>query len=173
MPASQDTLKPLIHLIVVPPGLLSQWTLELHRNLRSRSYRILPYTGVCRVKNRETFFKVLDSDPVETILLVSNLALVSDARTVLKWPTRINKQSEFDILNMGTLVNPALRNNNLFGPKREYGIVVIDEGHGCRTRGPYRMSTATLFARARMAIVMTATPIITSPMVSDPLAIDA
>lgn len=127
MPASQDTLKPLVHLIVVPPGLLAQWMLELHRNLQLRAYWILPYTGVWKANNREPFFRVLDSNWVETILLVSSLALVSDACTVLK-PSCINKQMEFDILLMAMLVDPMLKNNNFFGPNRKFDIVIINKG---------------------------------------------
>ncbi|KAH9848945.1 hypothetical protein C2E23DRAFT_687749, partial [Lenzites betulinus] len=37
---SEDT-----HLFVVPPGLMHQWIMELHRYLKHGSFSILPYTG--------------------------------------------------------------------------------------------------------------------------------
>ncbi|KAI0682837.1 hypothetical protein C8T65DRAFT_537446, partial [Cerioporus squamosus] len=45
MSAGKEPLPDRPHVIVVPPGLVSQWQMELHRFLPPRSFMILPYLG--------------------------------------------------------------------------------------------------------------------------------
>ncbi len=57
----KDALTADTHVIVVPPGLMDQWTLELHRYLQHGSFCVLPYTGNCTVQNRTPFWQEYDA----------------------------------------------------------------------------------------------------------------
>ncbi|KAH9846753.1 hypothetical protein C2E23DRAFT_743355, partial [Lenzites betulinus] len=61
--------------------------------------------------------------------------------------------------------DPAVRNITMWGRDRRYGVVVMDEAHYARKAGHTQIVCAELSKRARLTLCMTATPIVTSPMV--------
>ncbi|KAI0819172.1 hypothetical protein BC628DRAFT_1333653, partial [Trametes gibbosa] len=83
-------------------------------------------------------------------------ALRSDAEAFFRMPDRAKKTYDTELVTKLTL----------FSEQRVYGLVVFDEVHSVRTAGIAQSSCAELRRISRQAIALTATPIVTSPMVS-------
>ena len=66
------------HLVVVPPGLVSQWTQECHRYLKKGSFDILPYTGTCTEANRVSFWE-LYKRRTENTAACSNVIIIASS----------------------------------------------------------------------------------------------
>ena len=90
--------------------------------------------------------------------------MASDTKTV--WPPKTRKACEFNPLNERSQKRLA---NTVFA--REWLICAIDEAHAARKVNQLYMATFQLRVRSRIAIAVTATPIITSLMASCFLAI--
>ncbi len=167
MKAGNDPLKRKPHVIVLPPGLVIQWELELHRFLVPRSYTILPYQGKWSPKNREAFWQLVDASESPVIILAAHAAVLDDAQNVLKVPTSLKMKDMFTELARSTKagVEDKLR-STLFDPARSYGVVIVDEVHAFRKKNPRRLVISALIAKGRYTIGITATPIITDPSVS-------
>lgn len=78
----------------------------------------------------------------------------------------------FQPVSKGTRPKPknscpeSIVHNTLFSEGRKYGVFVVDEAHYARTNNKLRAGCVELQALARFTVAMTATPIMTSPMVS-------
>ncbi|KAH9851664.1 hypothetical protein C2E23DRAFT_732763, partial [Lenzites betulinus] len=59
----------------------------------------------------------------------------------------------------------GLVDNTLFSPKQRYAIFICDEAHYGRTFNKLRIACVELTARSRMTVALTATPVMTGPMV--------
>ncbi|KAI9057595.1 hypothetical protein FKP32DRAFT_1583634 [Trametes sanguinea] len=81
-----------------------------------------------------------------------------------KPPTTFDKP-----LRRATSIDPNLRDITIFS--REVGVIIFDEAHYVRRPGPAQASAAELSRDAIFAMAMTATPIVTSPMVSISLSL--
>ncbi|KAI9056739.1 hypothetical protein FKP32DRAFT_1585261 [Trametes sanguinea] len=81
------------------------------------------------------------------------------------YPTRFHKPpTSFDTpTRESRSIDQALRKITIYS--RQFGVVIFDEAHTARKAGPVQISTAELSRRSILAMVMTATPIVTSPMV--------
>ena len=66
------------HLVVVPPGLVSQWTQESHRYLKKGSFDVLPYTGTCTEANRVPFWELFKRR-VESAGNGSNIIIIASS----------------------------------------------------------------------------------------------
>ena len=56
----------------------------------------------------------------------------------------------------------------LFSPLRRWGVLVLDEAHYVRTVSKFHWAATELRHAAAATVAMTATPVMTSPMVSLP-----
>lgn len=168
MSAGKEPLPDRPHVIVVPPGLVSQWQMELHRFLPPRSFMILPYLGQCNEKNRKSTWDLVSSTQAPKILLVAHSAVLDDGKTVLNTPAKLNRQNEFTELGLKKGAAQGKQKFTLFNPAIKYGVVIVDEIHTYRGRPVKRLYLSALVANAFNAIGMSATPIITSPMVRSP-----
>ncbi|KAI9069499.1 hypothetical protein FKP32DRAFT_1559595 [Trametes sanguinea] len=163
-PRGSEILPRRAHLVVCTPNLVDQWTAELHRYLEFGMFTILPYLGTCSTDRRAPFWKAVDAIPPEStvIILTTYSALKSDGQIFFKMPDK--PPTSFDAPTRETRsIDPALRKITVYS--RQFGVVIFDEAHTARKAGPTQISAAELSRRSMMAMVMTATPIVTSPMV--------
>ncbi len=154
------------HVVVLPPGLIAQWQAELHRFLPPMSFTILPYQGNFSVNNRKAIWALAQTSQVPVILLVAQGAVSEDGKTVLSAPTKMNQSNEFTELSpKKTKVGVASLPFSLFNPGVTFGTVIVDEIHIYRGRPAKRLYVSAIIAKAFYAIGMSATPIITAPIV--------
>ena len=154
------------HIVVCPPTLVTQWGLELHRFLVFGSFRILPYLGGCKAEAREAFWSLADAkNPAPLIILTTLQAVRADAEVWFKVPTRI-RPTTFEPLRPRAAVPPKVKHVTLFSRDRQYGVIILDEAHLARTATMTRLGMAELMRLGRYRVAMSATPIVTSPLVS-------
>lgn len=119
--------------------------------------------------NREATWSLINTSQLPVIMLVAQGALADDAKVMLKIPARLTKENEFQELGVKKLSGKDGDRKmaaNLFGPGKEYGVAIADEIHVFRQRVGKRLPLSALFQRSHAIVGMTATPIITTPMVN-------
>ncbi|KAI9062335.1 hypothetical protein FKP32DRAFT_1574398 [Trametes sanguinea] len=103
-------------------------------------------------------------DRFGTSLLIH--AMKADAEVYFNVPLRISVANASDRLPVDHAADPDLAAATLFAKGKEYGVVVMDEAHYARTARATRLAAVELVSLATSVVAMTATPIMTSPMVS-------
>ena len=163
-----------------PAGLVLQWTGELRRFLKWGSFAVLPYLGGCTDANRRGFWSEwngLAAPPERRIILASlsvSATAISRARALNILLQAVKEDASFyfnDPLNPGDRPRPISSNPNgleqftLFTPGRDWGVLILDEAHMLRLPNKFNMGATELRHAATFTVAMTATPVLTSPMV--------
>ena len=97
-------------------------------------------------------------------MLYTFQALRSDIELVFR---KFPRNSRISPLTPGHLTAGALPVQSLFAPNRQFCTLTIDEAHNMRNYGPLFYGGAELRQRSYGAVLMTATPVTTTPLVSD------
>ncbi|KAL7277927.1 hypothetical protein ACG7TL_007875 [Trametes sanguinea] len=160
----QEALPDADHIIICPPNLVEQWTVEIQRYLAWGTFAILPYQGSCTKANRLAFQQASQQAKGTRIILATYNAMKSDAEFFFNLPLRISPANAGDRLPVDRSADPEVAAATLFAPGKQYGIVIMDEAHYARTARATRLAAVELVTLATAVVAMTATPIMTSPM---------
>ncbi|KAH7918227.1 hypothetical protein BV22DRAFT_1051878, partial [Leucogyrophana mollusca] len=156
----------LPHLIIVPNGLISQWYSELRTFFKPNviDIHIFPTASKEWPDFWQGQWDKSTTPMIHRIILVSHSTLQTQASQVLQGTKGgANKGKAWSEPRKHKQGSASKLGNCLWRPGQNYNVVVCDEAHEFRNIGPAFWALSEVTAIAKLPIMLTATPLWTSP----------
>ncbi|KAG2134716.1 P-loop containing nucleoside triphosphate hydrolase protein [Suillus cothurnatus] len=144
--------------IVCPPNLQHQWTIEIERYLRRGTFDVLPYVGKYETR-KDWWSKACDrcQQPLRRrVVLATTLAIQHDTSTLFS-----NGPPEDPGYPKKTPRYEHVHRNTIYG--QQFCMLFVDEAHAARKYNKVHLAVRGLLERCMAIVAMTATPVTTKP----------
>ncbi|KIK51761.1 hypothetical protein GYMLUDRAFT_251819 [Collybiopsis luxurians FD-317 M1] len=158
----KESVDPLPHLIIAPGTLRAQWVQELKTAFLPKSVDIFlydcPKSGNADFWSPAGLFFSSKQDPQNKIVVTSHSSLLNDFARAYQTSVPGGKATREP-----WALPPSFRpvEGTLFG--QEFLTIILDEGHEMRNVGAKYYAALRAFKQGRINLILTATPLLTSP----------